>query len=126
MTLDRDPPPPPPITLRPRSAAAPKVLNRVLAGATSMGVKRIVLVNAWRVEKSYWQSPRLSEENLLLQRVIGLEQARDTILPSIELHRLFRPFVEEVLPSLPGAALRVPPRPRSKLPLPHSRPRRRS
>lgn len=106
VTLDRDPPPPLPLTLvlvLPR----PKVLNRVLAGATSMGVKRIVLLNAWRVEKSYWKSPKLSDENLLLQRVLGLEQARDTILPSIELRRLFRPFVEDELPALAKDTLAI-------------------
>ncbi|HWW62689.1 MAG TPA: RsmE family RNA methyltransferase, partial [Thermoanaerobaculia bacterium] len=82
----------------------PKVLNRVIASATSLGVKRIVLINAWRVEKSYWKSPRLSAGNLRLQSVLGLEQARDTMLPSIELRRLFRPFVEDELPSIVGDA----------------------
>jgi len=78
----------------------PKVLNRVIAGATSMGVKRLYLINAWRVEKSYWKSPRLSVENLREQSILGLEQARDTVLPRIETRRLFRPFVEEELPSI--------------------------
>ena len=97
VTLDRDPPAPLPLTLV-LALPRPKVLNRVIASATSLGVKRIFLINAWRVEKSYWKSPRLSEENLLLQRILGLEQARDTLLPTIELRRLFRPFVEEELP----------------------------
>ncbi len=99
VTLDREPPPPLPLTLI-LALPRPKVLNRVIASATSLGVKRIILINAWRVEKSYWKSPRLSEENLLLQRVLGLEQARDTVLPVIETRRLFRPFVEEELPSI--------------------------
>lgn len=79
-----------------------------------MGVKRIVLMNAWRVEKSYWKSPRLSDENLLLQRVLGLEQARDTILPVIELQRFFRVFIESLkidslaLVAHPGAAEECP------------------
>lgn len=98
VTLDRDPPAPLPLTLV-LALPRPKVLNRVIASATSLGVKRIILINAWRVEKSYWKSPRLSEENLRAQRILGLEQARDTLLPTIELRRLFRPFVEE-LPSL--------------------------
>jgi 16S rRNA (uracil1498-N3)-methyltransferase len=94
VTLDRDPPPPLPLTLI-LAVPRPKVLNRVLAGATSLGVKRILLINAWRVEKSYWKSPRMSAENLRAQSILGLEQARDTILPVIEQHRLFRPFIEE-------------------------------
>ena len=99
VTLDRDPPPPLPLTLI-LALPRPKVLNRVIAGAASLGIKRIVLINAWRVEKSYWSSPRLTPENLRTQSILGLEQARDTVLPSIELRRLFRPFVEDELPSL--------------------------
>jgi 16S rRNA (uracil1498-N3)-methyltransferase len=102
VTLDRDPPPPLPLTLI-LALPRPKVLNRVIAGATSLGVKHIHLINSWRVEKSYWKSPRLSPENLLLQSLLGLEQARDTVLPTIELHRLFRPFVESFAPE--GLAL---------------------
>lgn len=94
VILDRDPPPPLPLTLI-LAVPRPKVLNRVVAGATSLGVKRIVLVNAWRVEKSYWRSPRMSPENLHHQCILGLEQARDTILPRIEQQRFFRPFIEE-------------------------------
>ena len=99
VALDRDPPPPLPVTLV-LALPRPKVLNRVIAGATAMGIKRIFLINAWRVEKSYWKSPRLSDENLLLQRVLGLEQARDTVLPAIETRRFFRPFVEDELPAV--------------------------
>jgi 16S rRNA (uracil1498-N3)-methyltransferase len=104
VTLTADPPPPLPLTLV-LALPRPKVLNRVIAGATSLGVKHIYLINAWRVEKSYWSSPRLSDENLLAQRILGLEQAPDTILPVIELRRLFRPFVEEELPSIVGDSL---------------------
>jgi RsmE family RNA methyltransferase len=99
VVLDRDPPPPLDVTLL-MALPRPKVLNRVIAAVTSLGVKRIFLINAWRVEKSYWRSPRMSEENLREQAMAGLEQARDTLLPSIEARRLFRPFVEEELPSI--------------------------
>ncbi len=99
LTIDRDPPKALEATLV-LALPRPKVLNRVIASATSLGVKRIFLINAWRVEKSYWKSPRLSAENLMMQRVLGLEQARDTILPSIELRRFFRTFVEDELPSI--------------------------
>jgi len=99
VALDRDPPPALPLTLI-LALPRPKVLNRVIAGAASLGIKRIVLINAWRVEKSYWSSPRLSPENLRTQSILGLEQARDTVMPSIETRRLFRPFVEDELPAL--------------------------
>ena len=99
VVLDRDPPSPLPLTLI-LALPRPKVLNRVIASAASLGIKRIVLINAWRVEKSYWSSPRLTPENLRAQSILGLEQARDTVLPSIEIRRLFRPFVEDELPSI--------------------------
>jgi 16S rRNA (uracil1498-N3)-methyltransferase len=99
VAFDRDPPSPLPLTLI-LALPRPKVLNRVIAGAASLGIKGIVLINAWRVEKSYWSSPRLAPENLRAQSILGLEQARDTVLPSIELRRLFRPFVEDELPTI--------------------------
>lgn len=99
VDLDQAAPPKLPFTLV-LALPRPKVLNRVLAAATSLGVARIYLVNAWKVEKSYWHSPRLAEANLLLQRVLGLEQARDTVLPELHLRRLLRPFAEDELPGL--------------------------
>lgn len=99
VTLDQAPPPKLPLTLI-LALPRPKVLNRVLAAAASLGVARIYLVNAWKVEKSYWNSPRLLEANLLLQRILGLEQAKDTRLPELHLRRLLRPFAEDELPGL--------------------------
>ncbi len=97
VQLDGDPPAPLPLTLV-LALPRPKVLNRVIASATSMGIKRIFLINAWRVEKSYWKSPKL--QHLREHAILGLEQARDTVLPQIELRRFFRPFVEDELPSI--------------------------
>lgn len=102
VDLDRDPPAALPLTLV-LALPRPKVLNRVIASAASLGIKRIILINAWRVEKSYWKSPRLSDHNLHTQSILGLEQARDTMLPSIETRRFFREFVENELPSLARA-----------------------
>jgi RsmE family RNA methyltransferase len=76
------------------------VLNRVVAAAASLGTARIVLLNAWKVEKAYWASPKLRPENLREQLILGLEQAKDTVLPELRLARLFRPFVEDELPGL--------------------------
>ncbi len=65
-----------------------------------MGIPEIDLINSWRVDKSYWMSPLVSEQNLRMQCILGLEQAGDTILPAIRLQRLFAPFVREELPHI--------------------------
>jgi RsmE family RNA methyltransferase len=99
VCLDSEPPPKLPLTIA-IALPRPKALNRVVAAATSLGAARLILFNAWRVEKSYWQSARLDEANLLHQRVLGLEQAKDTVLPELHLARFFAPFVQDVLPNL--------------------------
>ena len=104
IELTETPPPPLPLTLV-LALPRPKVLNRIIAGAASLGVKRIYLINGWRVEKSYWSSPRLAPESLRHQLILGLEQGRDTILPHIEMRRLFRPFAEDELPAIVGESM---------------------
>lgn len=104
LRLETPPPPKLPLTLV-VALPRPKVVNRVVASAASLGVARLVLVNAWKVEKGYWTSPKLSAENLRHQLILGLEQARDTVLPEVRLARLFRPFVEEELPELLAGAV---------------------
>lgn len=99
VRLDAEPPPPIPLTLV-LSLPRPLVLSRVLATVTSMGVKRIYLINSNRVEKSFWGSPRLHEDKLHEALIAGLEQAKDTALPSIEIRKRFRPFVEDELPAI--------------------------
>jgi len=99
LSLDQAPPPKLPLTLV-IAVPRPKVLNRVVAAAASLGVARIVLLNAWKVEKAYWASPKMKPESLREQLVLGLEQAKDTVLPELQLARLFRPFVEDELPRL--------------------------
>ena len=99
VRLDNPPPPPLPLTLI-LALPRPKALRRLLRTASSMGVKRIILLNSRRVEKSYWQSPFLKAEAMNEQLIRGLEQARDTMLPEILLRPLFKPFVEDELPKL--------------------------
>jgi RsmE family RNA methyltransferase len=117
VVLDQDPPPKLPLTLI-LALPRPKVLNRAVAAATSLGLARIVLLNAWKVEKSYWKSPRLNDENLLQQRILGLEQAKDTVLPELKLARFFRPFVEDELPDLMKDTLALVAHPGSLEPCP--------
>ncbi len=106
LRLEEAPPPKLPLTLL-LALPRPKVLNRVLASAASLGVARIVLLNAWKVEKAYWKSPRMDPANLRAQLTLGLEQARDTVLPELGVERLFKPFVEERLPALLHGAVGI-------------------
>jgi 16S rRNA (uracil1498-N3)-methyltransferase len=99
VRLERAPPAALPMTLI-LALPRPKVLRRVLRSVSSLGVKRIVLLNCFRVEKSFWQSPFLNESSVKEQLALGLEQSRDTVLPEVLLRPLFKPFVEDELPEL--------------------------
>ena len=92
-------PQPLPVTLL-LALPRPKMLKRVLQAVTSLGVKEIYLINSYRVDKSYWNSPLLSADKLQEHLLLGLEQARDTLLPQIHLRPRFKPFVEDELPAI--------------------------
>lgn len=75
----------------------PKVLRRLIMDMTAIGVKRIVLINSARSQKSYWQSPLLKRIDEFV--IEGLQQGVDTIVPEILLRQRFKPFVEDELPA---------------------------
>ena len=99
VALDEAPPKPLAVNLV-LALPRPKVVKRVLLAVASLGVKRMYLINGFRVEKSYWRSPVLSPAGIREALVLGLEQARDTRLPEVALRPLFKPFVEDELPAL--------------------------
>ena len=99
VTLETPPPPPLPLTML-LALPRPKMLRRILQVVAATGVKRLYLINSYRVEKSYWLSPLLNPENIRKQLLLGLEQSRDTLLPEVTLHKRFKPFVEDELPAL--------------------------
>ncbi len=101
--LDRPPPSPSPATLL-LALPRPKILRKVLQGIAAMGVRRLVLLGSWKVEKAYWGSPLLTPGGLRQELLLGLEQGRDTILPEVLLRRFFKPFVEDELDTLLGPA----------------------
>lgn len=76
----------------------PKVLRRLMADSVTLGVEKIILLHSYRVDKSYWQTPFLQQLDHFV--ALGLEQAGDTIPPKIELYKRFKPFVEDILPTL--------------------------
>jgi 16S rRNA (uracil1498-N3)-methyltransferase len=78
----------------------PKMLRRILQTIATLGVKKLHLINSYRVEKSYWQTPFLEAASIHEQLLLGLEQGCDTRLPEVHLHKRFKPFVEDELPAL--------------------------
>lgn len=98
-SLDEAPPPPLPVHLV-LALPRPRMLARTLEHVTALGVKEITLLHTKRVEKSYWQSPELRADKIHQHLVLGLEQARDTQLPTVTLSKGFRPFLDQQLPDL--------------------------
>lgn len=83
----------------------PKMLRRVFQTVATMGVDRLILVNSYRVEKSFWQTPFLAPAAIREQLILGLEQARDTVLPEVIIEKRFKPFVEDRLPAIAEGTL---------------------
>ncbi len=80
----------------------PKVLRRLIMDMTALGVNKIILVNSYCTQKSYWQSPLLNRLDEFIFE--GLQQAVDTVAPIIELKKRFKPFVEDEFQQLMGNA----------------------
>ena len=98
VTLDPDDLPVPAETDLVLAMPRPKQLRRVVHHAVSLGIGRLWIIRAWRVERSYFASPLLDPVALMTEAVHALEQVQSTLLPRIEVHDLFKPFVEDRLP----------------------------
>ena len=83
----------------------PQTLKKVLTTAAMMCVRRVHLVRAHRVEKSYFQSPVLLPHNYTRHLIDGLSQAKLTRLPEVHIHRRFRVFFEDTLGQLEDSEL---------------------
>jgi RsmE family RNA methyltransferase len=97
--LNEDPPPVIPLTLV-AAVQRPKTMKKIMQYAASAGIKSIWFTRTWRVDKSYLESPVLSDKSILENLTLGLEQARDTILPAVQIRTRFRPFVEDELAAI--------------------------
>lgn len=94
VVLDTPPPPKLDVTVM-LALPRPKVLRRLIMDMTALGVRDIVLINSYRTQKSYWQSPMLARlDEFVLE---GLQQGVDTVAPRITLQKRFKPFVEDKL-----------------------------
>ncbi len=97
----------------------PRVMKRLLPQLAALGVGRIVLVGAQKVEKDFWGATLLKPENYRPLLIDGLMQAGTSIVPELELRRGFRKFLRDELDVLfpqtgrivahPGPATPAPP-----------------
>ncbi len=92
-------PTPPPVDIV-LALPRPIMLKRVLAQVATFGIGRLFLINSNRVEKSFFSASLLGEDKIRQRLLAGLEQAGDTLLPQVSIHKRFRPFAEDVLPKM--------------------------
>ena len=97
VTLDKTPPAKLDLTVV-LALPRPKVLRRLIMDMTSLGVNKLIIVNSYRSQKSYWQSPLLNRIDEFVFE--GLQQAIDTVPLIVEFKKRFKPFVEDEFPAL--------------------------
>jgi len=112
-------PPRPPVDLL-LALPRPKVLRRLWAQLAALGVGRVILTNAERVERNYFDTHLLDPTGYRPLLLEGLQQARDSRLPDVSVHRQFRVLVEDDLDGLTGTATRLVADPAATLPIRHA------
>jgi len=119
VDLNQPAPKPLPLTLV-LALPRPKMLKRILQTSATLGIKQIFLMNAYRVDKSYWSTPILQPDSVSEQFRLGLEQAGDTLMPELHLRKRFKPFVEDELPELAQGRRALIAHPYHASPCPHT------
>jgi len=74
----------------------PKVLRRLWAPLASLGIGRIVLTNANKVERYYFDSKALEIETIREELLRGLEQAGDYRIPQVGVAKRLPPIVDRL------------------------------
>lgn len=85
----------------------PKTMNRLWPVLAALGVGRILVSNAWKTERCYFDTHVLGPAHVRAGLLEGLEQARDTRLPRVSVHRRIRKLVEDDLAEAGPHALRL-------------------
>jgi RsmE family RNA methyltransferase len=75
-------------------------MRRLWAQIAALGVGQIILTNAERVERNYFDAHVLRPECYGPLLVEGLQQARDTHRPRVSIHRQFKVLIEDELNGL--------------------------
>lgn len=119
VRLERDPPAKRRLTLV-LALPRPPVFRRLLSTVASLGIARLLVVGTARTEKSFWQSHVIEPDEIRERFVLGLEQARDSVLPEVSIHRYFEELVADVLPPLLDRSRGVMAHPGATSPCPHA------
>jgi RsmE family RNA methyltransferase len=105
-TFDEAMPSRPPVDLL-LALPRPKVLQRLWAQLAALGVGHIALTNAEKVERDYFDTHVVTPETYRPLLIEGLQQARDTRVPTVSLHKRFRVVVEDELDAQFGRGIRL-------------------
>ena len=85
----------------------PKVMRRLWAQIAALGVGQIILTNAERVERNYFDTHVITAHCYRPLLIEGLQQAADTYLPAVSIHRQLKVVVEDHLDDLTGECQRL-------------------
>jgi len=85
----------------------PKVMNRLWPVLSSLGVGRVLISNAWKTERNYFDTHVLEPDHIRKGLIEGLQQARDTRLPQVTIHRQFKKLMEDELDAFGPYAMRI-------------------
>ena len=85
----------------------PKVMNRLWPVLAALGVGRVIISNAWKTERNYFDTHVLEPAHIREGLIEGLQQARDTRLPQVSVHKQFKKLVEEKLDGFGPYAARL-------------------
>ncbi len=81
----------------------PQSFKKCLHFIASAGIPEVHFIQTARVEKSYWNSAAMQEEQIRQELLLGLQQGVDTILPELSFHPSFRAWKGNPMP--PGKRL---------------------
>jgi RsmE family RNA methyltransferase len=104
--FDTNLPPLPPVDLL-LALPRPKVMRRLWAQCAALGVGQIVLTNAERVERDYFDTHIVTPECYRPLLIEGLQQARDTRVPVVSIHKQFKVLLEDRLDGLFPTGIRL-------------------
>jgi RsmE family RNA methyltransferase len=104
--LDQNIPPRPRVDLL-LALPRPKVMKRLWAQLAAVGVGRVILTNAWKVERNYFDTHVLDPDHYRPLLLEGLQQAGDTLLPEVSIYKRFKVFMEDHVAALSAGNGRV-------------------